>query len=200
MGVWLKADRNEGGCWKLLICGGCCFCLISDKDESCPRCKKKNMIISHRKNNGVIDGFIDSDGRLRNLALDLFWNRSCCFACRQNFHSWRELLEHLKASPLASFEFKSKWVLSKYQMHRTKCTGLFICCHCLLSGQLRVWIDKFAYRDYGQLCEFCNSDLYMKPVMMWQGTSNISRPRYDVSEHDQSRCEACSLKLCVYVV
>jgi hypothetical protein len=201
MGVWLPANREEGGCWKLLICDRCRYCLISDCTESCPRCYKKDMRISHRKNNGVIDGFMDSPGPLTRLAMKLFWDQQqqCCFACRVSFPSSWELLSHLKAMRLSALKINSKWVFSKLQTHRTKCTGMFVCCHCLLSGRLTVWKDKFAYRDYGQLCIFCNSGIWIKPVMMWQGTSNISRPVYDVSEHETARCEACFLNKCVYV-
>ena len=209
-GVWLRVtedgEATKGGSWMLLICKPCGYCLVDDDSTvSCPRCNQRKMVISHRKNNGVVDGFIDADGSLVRLARDLFWHKDCCFACRTRFPTWKACLEHITVQNLEDFEPPQGvgWVLSKDQPHRRRCTGFFVCCHCLLSGHLNCWIDKFAYRDFGQLCRVCNSKAYMKPAMMWQsklrGTTTRGLQGYDLSKHDQSRCEACAYDCCDYI-
>lgn len=209
LGVWLSAEQAEAetsGCWKLLICTKCNYCLITDTPEtsSCVRCHSRNsMNLSHRKNNGVMDGFRDAlSDPLVKVAIKLFWDaeEGCCFACRASFPTSHDLLFHIRASYLTIHETpQSNWVFSKLQFQRTKCTGKFVCCHCLLSGRLSTWTSSFAYRDYGQLCRVCNSGLWIKPVLMWQArTLYRTRLSFDRSEHERERCEACFKNVCVY--
>ncbi len=101
-------------------------------------------------------------------------------------------LEDLSIGKINKLLYNStgKWILTQ-NFSFSDCTTGYFKCSCL-----RWWISSFSFKNYKQACQKCEKFNY--PLFLVEYSSNKVKSGFKGKKiHDELRCEACSLGLCI---